>query len=97
MQEVLQLQPYVSKWRVQGIAVFLVTQEEGPTAAFLEKARLSLPVLVDSHGEAAAAYGVMGIPHTVWIDKAGLIRYTSVGWNEQKLKEFDALAAALGK
>lgn len=93
----LQLQPYVSKWRAQGIAVFLVTQEEAATAAFLEKARLSLPVLVDSHGEVAAAYGVTGIPHTVWIDKAGLIRHTSVGWSEQKLKEFDALAAALGK
>lgn len=91
------MQPYVSKWRAQGIAVFLVTQEEASTAAFLEKARLSLPVLVDSHGEVAAAYGVTGIPHTVWIDKAGLIRHTSVGWSEQKLKEFDALAAALGK
>lgn len=91
------MQPYVSKWRAQGIAVFLVTQEEAATAAFLEKARLSLPVLVDSHGEVAAAYGVTGIPHTVWIDKAGLIRHTSVGWSEQKLREFDALAATLGE
>lgn len=91
------MQPYLSEWRAKGIAVFLVSQEEGPTAEFLKKVGLSLPVLRDTGGEIAAAYGVVGLPYTVWIDKAGFIRHVSLGWNEQKLREFDALAATLGK
>lgn len=85
------------KWREMGIQFMLVTQEEGSTARFLDEHDLNIRVLLDTTGEVAAAYGVLAIPHTFWIDKSGIVRYAGVGWRKENLKTFEELAADLSR
>lgn len=85
------------EWRQKGIQFILVTQEEGSTTRFLNKYGLNTRVLVDTIGEAAAAYNVIAIPHTFWIDRNGVIRHSSVGWREENVREFADLAGKLSR
>jgi cytochrome c biogenesis protein CcmG/thiol:disulfide interchange protein DsbE len=42
---------------------------------FLKKHGIEYPLLLDRVGETAAAYGLTGIPETVFIDRGGIVRY----------------------
>lgn len=91
------MQPLIPKWRKMGVQFMLVAQEEGSTARFLDKYGLDTRVLLDRTGDVAGAYGVMAIPYTFWIDKKGIIRHASAGWQKEKMKEFDDLASELSR
>ncbi|HOC68015.1 MAG: Thiol-disulfide oxidoreductase ResA [Candidatus Hydrogenedentes bacterium ADurb.Bin101] len=60
----------------RGVVLFTVNQREAPEkiSAFLESQNLSVPVLLDSSGDAGAIYQVTGIPKVVIIGKDGLIK-----------------------
>ncbi|OQB36551.1 MAG: Thiol-disulfide oxidoreductase ResA [Candidatus Hydrogenedentes bacterium ADurb.Bin179] len=60
----------------QGVVLFTVNQREAPEkiSAFLQSQNLSVPVLLDSSGDAGAIYQVTGIPKVVIIGKDGLIK-----------------------
>lgn len=45
--------------------------------AFLRRYRWSFPVLDDSSGETGAAFGILGLPAVVFLDRAGRIVATS--------------------
>ncbi len=60
----------------RGVILFTVNQREAPgkITGFLESQKLSVPVLLDSAGEAGMLYQVTGIPKVVIIGKDGLIK-----------------------
>lgn len=58
-----------------GDSVAVVTVNIGESAekvrAFLKEGGYSMPVLLDTRGEVARAYGVTGVPSTFFIDSQG--------------------------
>ena len=42
-------------------------------ASVWRKRNFTMPVLMDSHGDTANAYGVQGIPHTVVINRGKVV------------------------
>ncbi|MFO7534604.1 MAG: DUF2092 domain-containing protein [Kiritimatiellia bacterium] len=62
---------------------FLFINQQEPEAAihdFLKSAELTLPVGLDKESEVAGLYQVAGVPQTVIIDKAGIVREIYVGY-----------------
>jgi len=51
----------------------------GEIEDFVERYKIEYPLLLDREGEAAVAYGITGVPETVFIDPQGIIRYWIVG------------------
>ncbi len=67
-------------------AVFLgitAKQESDPnweqTRSALKEHNVPYPTLVDADGKVSKAYGVRGIPHTVIIDRDGIVRGEIIG------------------
>ena len=65
-----------------GVQVLAINLREEKEAArkFVEEAALTMPVLLDAAGKVAERYAVSGIPHTVVIDKSGVVRRVLVGF-----------------
>lgn len=75
-----------------GLKVFAVNlREDGAKIEqFLKQTGLSLPVLLDTDGAVAGRYGISAIPATVLIDKEGVVRKVTVGFEpsmEEQLKQ----------
>jgi thiol-disulfide isomerase/thioredoxin/outer membrane lipoprotein-sorting protein len=64
-----------------GLKVLAVNQMEDkdPVKAFVDEKKLSLPVLLDSEGDAAKLYGADSIPETVLIGKDGTVKKVFIG------------------
>lgn len=65
-------------------------EKEKPVRQFLEKNQLTLPVLLDTHGQGMSSYGVWSIPATYIIDKKGYLVGRAIGlrdWNSKAVKE----------
>jgi peroxiredoxin len=61
---------------------------------FKDQMNIPYPILVGSN-DLAKAYGVTGIPKTIFIDKKGSIRKTQVGFAPELESRFDALIDSL--
>lgn len=86
MTEVLQLQPYMDKWRARGLDVVLVTADrEKQLADFITKHDLKVEVLLDGKREVGRLYRIQGIPVTVYLDRECVVRHSSVGWGPTSL------------
>ena len=66
------------------IAIAVGDTEEN-AKKFVEKFGLSLPAGIDTTGEIEQAYGVYGVPTTLFIDKEGIISYLHSGGVTEKL------------
>lgn len=77
---------YKDKVEVLGIDI---REDLKHVRGFIEKKGIKYTVLLDSTGEVAKRYGVVGIPKNVLIDKEGRILYKghSVEECEEKIKE----------
>jgi peroxiredoxin len=51
----------------------------GAVAPFIQKNRLSLPVLFDPGGDVARLYGTYKLPETYIVDRQGVVRYKAIG------------------
>ena len=60
-----------------GVSQFNTT--EAATNEFVDRTGLSFPNLFDESAQLADAYGVGGVPFYVFLDKEGLVAYTSSG------------------
>ena len=67
-----------------GLKVFAVNLNEDKQKVqdFIDKTKLSIPVLLSSDEKMATAYGVQGIPETVLVGKDGLVKKVIVGFDE---------------
>lgn len=54
---------------------------------FVEQHKPEYPLLLDEEGRTAVAYGITGVPETVFIDREGIIRYWIVGAASPKTLE----------
>jgi cytochrome c biogenesis protein CcmG/thiol:disulfide interchange protein DsbE len=69
-------------------------QEKKAVERFARMVPLGFPLLVDEAGEVGDAYGVMGLPTSVFIDKQGIVQAVFVGpIDEERSAE---LLAAVG-
>lgn len=72
------------------VAFFAISMGDPAEAVadFTRKHKLEYPLLLDPRGRVAAAYGVTGVPETVFIDAGGVVRYWIIGpASEQGLEE----------
>jgi peroxiredoxin len=79
-----QLEPVHERLRGQGCRFYAVNIDwrKEKLDGFLEKHEIPYPVLYDAAG-VAKAYGVMGIPHFVLIDRDGILRHRILGGTDR--------------
>ena len=51
----------------------------GEIGDFVERYKIEYPLLWDREGEVAVAYGITGVPETVFIDREGIVRWWIIG------------------
>lgn len=91
MKEMLQLQPFIERWKEDGIEVALVTTESPvKMAEFVDKNSLDVTVLFDAKGKVARLYQVTGIPDGLLIDRQGTLLYRSLGWGPDSLSSLQS-------
>ena len=69
----------------RGLDVLAINVDERPgdATAFLQRQPHVMPVLFDPKGQAPQAFAVRGMPTSVILDRAGIIRFTHVGYREK--------------
>jgi thiol-disulfide isomerase/thioredoxin len=66
----------------QGLSVVGITTDEPEAAAvFAERHHMRYPSVVDAAGETSRAYAIAGLPTIVLVDKAGVVRDVTVGFD----------------
>lgn len=75
------LESLYNRYREQGLVVVAVNvgQQKEAVEAFLAKVQVTYPVLLDAETKVSRAYGVLGVPRTFFLDRAGAIRFRVLG------------------
>ena len=73
--EMPELEKVYRRRHAQGLEILAVSQDEdwGAVEAYLEKAPVSFPVLVDDRLELGARFGVSAVPTTLFLDREGRV------------------------
>jgi len=79
--EMQALEPVYGRYRERGVVLLAVNvmQPREQVEAFVRELGLTADVLLDGEGRTTRAYGVMGLPVTVFVDGAGIVRARIVG------------------
>ncbi len=88
--EMPSLQQLHDAFGASGFAVLTVNYQEGPAriVAFLQKMNLTLPVVRDTDGSVARAWGARVFPASYLIDRDGLVQFAISGaadWTSDRL------------
>jgi thiol-disulfide isomerase/thioredoxin len=71
-----------ARFAAQGLSVLGVSTEDAQdVAVFAQQMAMAYPVAVDKGAETTRAYGVVSLPTLVVIDKRGVVRDVSVGYD----------------
>ncbi|MEO8227365.1 MAG: TlpA disulfide reductase family protein [Gemmatimonadota bacterium] len=86
------------RYSAQGLRIFAVNERdqemrEGDIRGFLAEVPVPFPVLIDRWGRSRRQYRLTGLPTTVFIDTAGVIR--KVLWGAQPPGELDRAIALI--
>jgi len=80
------MRQWLETYGARGLVIIGVTDYSSQTrddiVAFLDKHKLPWPVAIDPEKRTQMDYGVSPIPHTVLIDRAGMVRLSHVGGKE---------------
>jgi thiol-disulfide isomerase/thioredoxin len=72
-----------------------VNEDEGAAGtltSFIQKNKLSIPVLLDSGSKVARLYGTFKLPETYIVDRQGVVRYKAIGpWDWTQPESIQAL------
>jgi thiol-disulfide isomerase/thioredoxin len=81
IREMPSLQQLRDQLQADGFEVLAVNYQEGPARinSFIEKLQLSLPVVRDTDGSVARAWGARVFPANYLVDRAGNIRHSMSG------------------
>jgi peroxiredoxin len=99
IQELNQIQKFYQEYKKKGLEV-LAIDVDGPRSVSAVKPKVKglkweFPVLMDTNKDIYRKYQVLGIPHTVIVDRSGDIRYTHTTYRagDEKLiqKKIDEL------
>ena len=79
--EMRALEPVYQKYRDQGLVILAVNvrQDRDTAQKFIGKLDISYAALLDTEGEVARTYGVMGLPTTFFIDGEGVLQKRILG------------------
>jgi thiol-disulfide isomerase/thioredoxin len=71
-----------SRYGAQGLSVLGVSTEDAPDVAlFAQRMSVRYAIAIDKHAETTRSYGVMSLPTLVVIDKRGIVRDVSIGYD----------------
>ncbi|HEY4012333.1 MAG TPA: redoxin family protein [Polyangiaceae bacterium] len=85
-----------ARYGAQGLSVFGVSTEDAPdVSSFAQRLPLRYPVAVDKNAETTRSYGVVSLPTLVVIDKRGVIRDVSIGYEPGEEARLDGMVKAL--
>lgn len=73
----------------------LYKEDLAKAEAYMKENNFKLPVMLDSSGTTAEAFGVTGIPETYIVDKKGVIRDRHIGPEDWNSPQVVALISAL--
>jgi len=78
------IEEIVKEYAPKGVKLCAVDVKEDPAKIkeYLANQKLNIEVAVDSTGEVAQAYGVMGIPQTLVVDTDGIVRDVHLGFDD---------------
>jgi peroxiredoxin len=81
-QEMPLLEQIQAKYEPLGFTIVGINVEPDSTAAqeWLAKVPVTFPILFDRNNEVAGSFGVEGMPSSVFIDRAGNVRYVHRGY-----------------
>lgn len=81
LDEMPALESLYQRYRSKGLVIYAVNVGQSAEAAkaYVNKVRISYPVLLDDDRKTSVKYEVKGLPRTFFVDKAGLIRYKLLG------------------
>jgi thiol-disulfide isomerase/thioredoxin len=79
--ELQALEPVYRHYQDQGLALLAVNimQPRETVQAYVRTLDSSAEFLLDAHGETTRAYGILGVPVTVFVDREGIVRGRLVG------------------
>jgi peroxiredoxin len=85
--EMQSIEPVYQAYRSKGLVILAlnVRQDRDTATAFIEKLNISYPALLDSEGEVAREYGVIGLPTTFVIDREGRLHTRIIGESTAEL------------
>jgi thiol-disulfide isomerase/thioredoxin len=85
-----------ARYGAQGLKVVGVSTEDAQEVAlFAQRMSLRYAIAVDKHAETTRSYGVVSMPTLVVIDKRGVVRDVSVGYDPTGDARLDATLRAL--
>ena len=89
-EELPRVQKVYDRYRARGFRVVAVNVGEGreDVTAYIDKAGLTFPIVLDPDGDAAARFGALGLPTSYVIDAEGIVRaeITGAGLTEARLE-----------
>jgi thiol-disulfide isomerase/thioredoxin len=84
------------RYGAQGLRVVgLSTEDADDVAAFAQRMAVAYPIAVDTQSETTRDYGVSSLPTLIVVDKRGVVRDVSVGYDPGEDAQLDAKLRAL--
>lgn len=93
--EMRAIEPIYRSYRDQGLVILAVNvrQDRSTAAAFIDKLGISYTTLLDTAGDVARQYGVLGLPTTFMVDREGRLHARIIG--ESTPEVFEAVVREL--
>jgi len=90
------LQPYMAEWRERGLDVVLVSSDRPDRLeSFIKQHNLAATALLDPDWQVHRLYQVQGLPTSVFLDREGKVKHSSVGWGPKHFADTLYLAENL--
>jgi thiol-disulfide isomerase/thioredoxin len=85
-----------ARYGAQGLSILGVSTEDAQDVAlFAQRMGMRYPVAVDTHTQTTRSYGVVSLPTLVIIDKRGVVRDVTVGYDPSEDGRLDGTIRAL--
>ena len=92
----LQLQPKMEEYKNKGVEFITITLDNEDTVrSFWSDNELTGDVFLDTQGSIISNYGVMSVPHGLFIDQEGNVTYERTGWSGTPLEDWQQEADEL--
>jgi thiol-disulfide isomerase/thioredoxin len=84
------------RYGAQGLSVLGVSTEDAQDVAlYAQRAAMPYAVAVDKHAETTRAYGVISLPTVVVIDRRGVVRDVTIGYDSSEDSRLEGLVRTL--
>ncbi len=85
-----------TRYGAQGLRVLGLTTDDGEKAAlFAQRVNMRYPIALDRSGETSREYDISALPTLFVIDKRGVVRDVSIGYDDGRDAQVEALVKEL--